>query len=287
MKLLIIGSGGMLGGELVVAAERSGHAVAGMDRSQLDLGNRKAVDSAVSDQRPDVVVNCAAWTNVDLAESHEVEATEVNGLGAGNVAWAAERSGAIVCQISTDYVFDGTKESAYLESDPTSPIQAYGRSKLAGEKAVLAAAPRSFIVRTSWLFGSANQRPNFVETMLRLGADEQPLRVVSDQVGCPTWTGHLAAGILELIGRDSYGIHHMAAAGSCSWFEFASAIFARTDLAPDLVPVGSDEMDRPARRPANSVLASEWETPVVLPGWERGLDEYLNGREQLGAGSER
>ena len=281
MKLLVTGSGGMLGGELVEVARRAGHSVTGLDHSQLDLSDPVATEEAIRASAPDAIINCAAWTDVDLAESHELEATEVNGVGAGNVAEAAERAGAIVCQISTDYVFDGRKPTAYVESDQTAPIQAYGRSKLAGEQAVLQAATRSFVVRTSWLFGLVNRRPNFVETMLRLSSGDQPVRVVSDQVGCPTWTGHLAEGILRLIEQDDYGVHHMAATGSCSWFDFASAIFAQAGLEPELIPVESREFDRPARRPANSVMVSEWETPVVLPEWEKGLEEYLAEREML------
>lgn len=284
MKLLVTGSEGMLGGELLRVAEAAGLGATGLSRGQLDLTDRATVDDAMADTRPDVVINCAAWTDVDGAEAHEQEAMEVNARGAGYLATAADREGAVICQISTDYVFDGTKVGPYVESDPTSPIQAYGRTKLAGEESVLEAAKRSFVVRTAWLYGSANARPNFVETMLKLGDSSEGVRVVSDQTGCPTWTGHLAEGILRLVEGTSYGIHHLAASGSCSWYEFASAIFSRSNLDPELVEVSSDEFPRPARRPANSVLVSEWETPVVLPEWENGLEEYLAERQSSDLG---
>lgn len=278
MKILITGAGGMLGGDMVTVAEGLDHEVIAMDHSTLDLTDQAAVEAAVRDETPGVVINCAAWTDVDGAEVHEEEATRVNAEGAGNLAAAAAKAGAKVCQISTDYVFDGAKEGAYVESDPTSPVQAYGRSKLAGEKAVRSANPDHFIVRTSWLFGPANQRPNFVETMLRIGSAGEPVMVVHDQIGCPTYTGHLAIGVVRLIDSVSYGVHHMAGSGSCSWYGFAEEIFEQAGVDANLVPTDSAGFARPAKRPANSVLASEWETPIVLPEWQRGLDEYLRRR---------
>lgn len=286
MKILITGAGGMLGGDMVTVAEGLDHQVTAMDHSTLDLTDQTAVEAAVRDEAPGVVINCAAWTDVDGAEVHEDEATRVNAEGAGNLAAAAAKAGAKVCQISTDYVFDGTKEGAYVESDPTSPIQAYGRSKLAGEQAVRGANSDHFIVRTSWLFGPANQRPNFVETMLRIGSAGEPVMVVHDQIGCPTYTGHLAIGVVRLIDSVSFGVHHMAGSGSCSWYRFAEEIFEQADVDANLVPTDSAGFARPAKRPANSVLVSEWETPIVLPEWQRGLGEYLRRRQAPEAGED-
>lgn len=269
----------MLGSDVAEAARAQGHVVVAPDRSSLDITDVSAIDSFVQEASPEVIINCAAWTDVDAAEKHEEEATRINAVGPGVLSAAAESVGAAICQISTDYVFDGEKDGPYVESDSTSPIQAYGRSKLAGEKAVIEANPRHFVVRTSWLFGPECDRPNFVETMLALGSGGQPLSVVTDQVGCPTYTGHLALGLLELIEGTDYGVHHVAGSGSCSWFEFAEEIFRQTGMEVEVSPTTSGEFARPASRPANSTLASEWNTPVMLPDWQTGLDEYLNRRD--------
>jgi dTDP-4-dehydrorhamnose reductase len=219
----------------------------------------------------DTVINCAAWTDVDGAEADPAAAAAVNATGAGNVAAAAGR----VVHVSTDYVFDGTAREPYVESAPTAPLQEYGRTKLAGELALAAANPDHLIVRSSWLFGAGG--PNFVETMLRLGDERDELRVVDDQVGCPTFTGHLAGALAELARGDLRGVLHVAGGGSCSWFGFASAIFRRSGADIRLEPCTTAEFPRPARRPAFSVLASERGAPR-LPAWEEGLDAYLGVR---------
>jgi dTDP-4-dehydrorhamnose reductase len=177
--------------------------------------------------------------------------------------------------VSTDYVFDGTKEGPYVESDPTGPLQEYGDSKLAGERASAEANENHVVVRSSWLFGAGGR--NFVETMLALGRERDELRVVDDQVGCPTFTGHLAEALVELVTGAERGVLHVAGAGSCSWFEFASEIFERAELDADLRPCPTEEFPRPARRPANSVLASERGAPE-LAAWQDGLDAYLGVR---------
>jgi dTDP-4-dehydrorhamnose reductase len=236
-----------------------------LPRAELDVTDRAAVRDAIGPD--DLVFNCAAWTDVDGAEDHEDEATRVNGEGARNVAEAA----GTVVYVSTDYVFDGWKREPYLESDPVGPLSAYGRSKLAGERATAAANPRHFVVRSSWLFGTGGR--NFVETMLGLGSEA---RVVDDQVGCPTFTGHLAEGLLRLAAGEDYGLHHMAASGSCSWFEFAREIFARAGSDTRVSPSSTADFPRPARRPAYSVLGSE--RGHSLPHWRDGLDAYLGVR---------
>jgi dTDP-4-dehydrorhamnose reductase len=236
-----------------------------LPRAELDVTDRAAVREAI---RPDdLVFNCAAWTDVDGAEEHEAEATRVNGEGARNVAEAA----GTVVYVSTDYVFDGRGHRPYVESDPVGPLSAYGRSKLAGERATAEANPRHFVVRSSWLFGPGGR--NFVETMLGLGPE---VRVVDDQVGCPTFTGHLAEALAGLAATEDYGVHHMAASGSCSWFEFAREIFARAGSGTRAEPCTTAEFPRPAPRPAYSVLASE--RGHRLPDWREGLDAYLGVR---------
>jgi dTDP-4-dehydrorhamnose reductase len=233
-----------------------------LTRSQLDVTDREAVRAAVGGD--DLVINCAAWTDVDGAEEHEDEAMRVNRDGARNVAEAA----GTVVYVSSDYVFDGTKREPYLESDPVNPISAYGRTKLAGERATADANPRHFIVRSSWLFGAGGR--NFVETMLGLGPE---VRVVDDQVGSPTFTGHLADALVALSRTEDFGIHHVAASGACSWFDFARAIFERAGSDTRVEPCTTAEFPRPAPRPAYSVLGSE--RGHALPSWEDGLDAYL------------
>lgn len=255
----------MLGQDVMrVAGERA----VGFTHAELDVTDAAAVREALSGA---TVINCAAYTNVDGAESEPEAAHAVNADGARNVGEAAAR----VVYVSTDYVFDGTKDSPYVESDPTGPLQEYGRSKLAGERATLTASPQSLIVRSSWLFGAGGG--NFVSTMLRLGEERGEVSVVADQVGCPTFTGHLADALVALAEGHGHGFLHVAGEGSCSWFEFARTIFARAAMDVDVRPCTTDEFPRAARRPANSVLESERGAPS-LPAWQDGLDAYLGVR---------
>jgi dTDP-4-dehydrorhamnose reductase len=260
VRTIVTGAGGMLGQD--VARLCGGVA---LSRAHLDVTDRAAVREAIAPD--DLVFNCAAWTDVDGAEEHEEQATRVNGAGARNVAEAA----GTVVYVSSDYVFDGRGTEPYVESDPTNPLGAYGRSKLAGERATAEANPRHFIVRSSWLFGPGGR--NFVETMLGLGPE---VRVVHDQVGCPTFTGHLAEALVRLAATEDFGVHHMAASGSCSWFEFAREIFARAGVDTRVKPCTTAEFPRPAPRPAYSVMASE--RGHRLPDWREGLDAYLGVR---------
>jgi len=223
------------------------------------------------------VVNCAAWTDVDGAEAQFEAALAVNGEGAGHVAGAASGCGAWTIHISSDYVFDGSKRSPYLEGDPVGPLSAYGRSKLAGERAIALEAPdRHTIVRSSWLFGPGG--PCFPATILRLARDRDELRVVDDQVGCPTFTGDLATALVALGARESrpVGILHVAGSGACSWYEFAREIVAGAELRCEVRPCTTAEMPRPATRPAYSVLrSSRGDEAPVLPEWRVGLEQYM------------
>lgn len=255
-RVLITGAGGQLGAalrEVFPEADARSRAQLDVASGPLELG-----------YRPRLVLHAAAWTNVDGAEEDEQGARRVNVDGTRTVA----ALGAPMVYFSSDYVFDGTKREPYVESDETRPLSAYGRTKLLGEGEV----SEGWIVRSSWLFGWTST--NFVRTMLRLGAERDEVRVVDDQRGCPTYVGHLAQAtrrLLELPG----GIWHLAAEGECTWAELAAAVFEEAGLDCRVVPIGSEELGRPAPRPAYSVLRSEREGAPRLPHWRDGLRECL------------
>jgi dTDP-4-dehydrorhamnose reductase len=270
---MVLGAAGMLGRDVARSAEAAGHEVVALGSQELDVTDGAAVEDAVRAAEPHAVANCAAYTDVDGAEAAEERALRVNGEGAGHVAGAAAAAGASVLYPSTDYVFDGRKVKPYVESDPVGPLSAYGRTKLAGERATAEANPRHQIVRTQWLFGLGGR--NFVDTMLRLGAERQELTVVDDQVGCPTYTGHLAPALVALAETGAQGVHHVAGGGECSWREFAVEIFKGAGVECRVKPGTTDELGRPAPRPAHAVLRSERPGVPVLPHWHSGLDRYL------------
>ena len=272
MRLLVTGAAGMLGTDVVAAA--SGYDVVALARADLDITDADAVRAAVRDSQPDAVINCAAWTNVDAAETEEAQATRINGDGAGHLAAAAAEVGAHIVHVSTDYVFDGAATTPYPEDAPTGPIGAYGRSKLAGEIAVAEAAPDSYaIARTAWLFGPHGK--NFVDTMLRLASERDELKVVDDQVGCPTYAGHLAVALVEIAERRLTGIHHTAGSGSCTWWDLAVATFERTGTEIKVNRGSTEELGYPAPRPLYSVLGVTRDDTPRLPRWQDGLDAHL------------
>jgi dTDP-4-dehydrorhamnose reductase len=273
----------MLGRDVMLAAGNAGHEVVGYGRVELDVTDPAQLGRRLELERPDVVINCAAWTDVDGAETAEEAAFAVNGGGAGNVAAAAAEVEARIVHVSTDYVFDGAKGAPYVESDQPAPLSAYGRTKLAGEEAVAAANKRHFIVRSAGLFGVGGR--NFVGTMLRLAEAQNEVTVVRDQVGSPTYTWHLAYGIVRLIEGIEYGIHHMAASGRCSWYEFAREIFEQAQVECRVLSITSEEFGAAAPRPAFSALVSQREHAIRLPSWQDGLAGYLAQR-QAEAGSE-
>jgi dTDP-4-dehydrorhamnose reductase len=276
MKVLIAGANGQLGKDMLLAAGNAGHDVVGFGRAEMDVADADSVRRRMELERPDMVVNCAAWTDVDGAESDEAGAFAVNGTGAGNVAAGAREVDAAVVFVSTDYVFDGQKNTPYVESDQPAPLSAYGRTKLAGEEATAAANPRHFIVRSSGLFGIGGG--NFVDTMLRLAESTNEVLVIRDQVTSPTYTWHLAYGLTRLIEGIEYGIHHMAAAGQCSWYEFAREIFEQAKTDTKVLSGTTEMLGRPAARPAFSVMQSQREHAIRLPSWNDGLAGYLAQR---------
>jgi dTDP-4-dehydrorhamnose reductase len=277
MRLLVTGAAGMLGHEVVAAGARLGHEVVAWDLPECDLTDGDGTLDAIRRLEPRAVINCAAYTNVDGAEADEATATLVNGDAAGNVARACAALGARLVHVSTDYVFDGSKREPWVESDPTSPLGAYGRSKLHGEDLVRAELPDNAIVRTAWLFGPHG--PNFVSTMLRLAAERDEVEVVTDQVGSPTFAGHLAPALVDMAERTDTGIFHGAGSGSCSWYELALEAFDAAGVSCRVLPTTAEKFARPAPRPAYSVLGSEREDPITLPPWQEGVRAHLAALE--------
>jgi dTDP-4-dehydrorhamnose reductase len=284
--VLVAGAGGMLGADVLRAGERAGHEPVGVARAELDITDGGAIERAFARVHPDAVVNCAAWTDVDGAEAHRGEAHAVNADGAGVLARAAAGAGVPLVHVSTDYVFDGQAPLGpsgaprpYAESDPTGPRSVYGATKLAGELQVLAASPRHAVVRSSWLFGVEGH--NFVATMLRLAGEREAVQVVTDQVGCPTWTGHLAPALLGLLERGVTGLLHLAGAGQVSWNGFAREIFRQAEVDCRVEPATTAQMARPAPRPAWSALESERQDVLPLPPWQDGLAGYLAARSGI------
>lgn len=278
----------MLGRDVVRAGQRAGHELVEADLPELDITDEQAVERLLERllaERGSLegVVNCAAWTDVDGAESKQEQARAVNTVGAGVLARAAARAELALLHLSTDYVFDGIapldgegRPRPYVESDPTGPRSVYGSTKLEGEREVLAASPRHTVVRTAWLYGVDGK--NFVETMLRLAGERDSVQVVTDQIGSPTWSGHLAPAILGLLERDVRGVVHMTGAGEVSWNGFAKEIFRQAEVECAVEPASSEQMARPAPRPAWSALASEREEVLAMPDWRDGLAGYLAAR---------
>jgi dTDP-4-dehydrorhamnose reductase len=272
---LVVGAGGQLGSDLLLQlGSRTGDTVVGLTRAELDVTDPAAVAAVIDQHRPDVVLNAAAYTAVDAAESDEAGAVAGNVTGPHNLAVASARAGARLVHVSTDYVFAGDGTEPYDEDAPTAPRSAYGRTKLAGEQAVLREAPDAYVVRTAWVYGASGA--NFVKTMVRLERDKPELSVVDDQIGSPTWSHDLAAGLVELaISGAAPGIYHCTNAGQTSWFGFTRAIFEELGADPGRVlPTTTAAFPRPAPRPAYSVLGDRrWRAAGLtpLPDWREAL----------------
>lgn len=262
-RLLLLGAGGQVGREIAAQAAGAGHELVALDHAGLDITDAAALTRALATARPEVVINAAAYTAVDRAESEPERAHLINAAAPGLIAQACAEQGAALIHLSTDYVFDGTKQGAYVETDPVAPLGVYGASKEEGERAVRAALARHLIIRTSWVYGIHGA--NFLKTMLRLAAERDRLTIVADQRGCPTATRDIADGLLAAVpllaaGTLAPGTYHLAGTGATSWFDFATAIVERTGLHtgrhPEIVPITTADYPTPARRPANSELSS-------------------------------
>ncbi len=283
-RLALIGHKGMLA-SMVGRIAPAEYEIFPFDLPDFDITDRDRVLRAIVPLRPDTVINCAAFTNVDACETEEDLANRVNGYGPGYLAEAARDCGARLVHISTDYVFDGKKREPYLEDDLPQPLSAYGRSKLLGEAAIQETGlERFFILRTSWLYGPGGK--NFVETIIRLATEREELRIVADQFGAPTYTGDLAQAIFNLISVDApFGIYHFSNDGACSWHEFATEIVGELKRggasvrAERILPIVTEDYPLPAQRPAYSVFSKEKYRRVTgcgIPLWRESLTKYLS-----------
>jgi len=289
MKVLVVGSNGMLGQDLMSRLVQTEHTGFGLDIPQIDITSQRELATIVKDLAPGLIINCAAYTAVDKAESEADLAFSVNRDGAANLADVCMNQSIALVHISTDYVFDGNSRQPYKESDPASPIGIYGRSKWEGEEAVRAHLREHLIVRTAWLFGARGH--NFVKTILRLGREREDIKVVADQFGCPTWTGDLADALVRIVrliadGKTpiQWGTYHFCGKGQTTWYGFAEAIIAEgrqreTVKVRRVVPITTSEYPTPAARPAWSVLdcaKMEQNFGIIPRSWQRGLAEMIN-----------
>lgn len=275
------GAGGQLGRALAPALQ--GHAVTALARAALDVSDLAGVRAALDAGRPQRIVNASGWTDVDGAEADPEGAFRANAVGPRNLAIAAAERDIPLLHVSSDYVFDGKGSRPLREDDPTGPLSAYGRSKLAGEEAVREHQPRHFIVRTAWLFAATGK--SFPNTLVSI-ADRPELRVVDDQHGSPTFAPHLAQAIARLLETERFGTWHLAGRGGTTWFGLARALLSAAGLPTPVVPVGSAEVPRAAVRPAYAVLTTMQDPPILLPPWEEGVTAWAEARRSLqGVGS--
>jgi len=285
MKVLLIGANGQLGSDLLKVCRAAQDNVIPLTHAELDVCSEAQVAKVMADAVPDIVVSTAAFHKVEECETNPARAYEVNGTGAMNLAVACQRSGAVLVNFSTDYVFDGKKKTAYEETDLPSPLSVYGVSKVLGEYLVAAYAERRFVIRTCGLYGAAGSRGrggNFVETMLRKAADGESIRVVDDQILTPTYTADLAEATRKLILSGKYGLYHISSEGQCSWYEFTRYIFECAGVDAKVSPVNSSEFASPVKRPANSVLskAKLGALGISIPSWKDALPRYLTEKRR-------
>lgn len=273
MKVLVTGANGMLGQDLCPLLEDEGYEVIETDVNNLDITNIEQVNSVLKAEKPNFVIHCAAYTNVDKAEEDIETARLINSKGTTNIAKACSDIDATLVYVSTDYVFNGQGNTPILPTDKTEPLNNYGLTKLEGEEAVKKYCSKYFITRTSWLYGIHGK--NFVETMISL-KDKPELKVVDDQIGCPTWTIELANGIIKLLDTENYGVYHVCGSGSTSWYGFAKEIFEKLGLDVNLKPCTTAEFPRPAKRPSYSVMGNN----KICRNWKVALKDYLNLRDE-------
>lgn len=276
MRILVTGASGQLGYDVERELERRGIEHLGTSSRELDITDREAVERLMAAYRPDAAIHCAAYTKVDLAEDEPERCWAVNADGTRNLAAACREIGAKLLYISTDYVFPGTGEQFHRTDDPVSPVNTYGRSKLAGELAVQSLLEKYFIVRISWVFGKNGN--NFVKTMLRLAETKAELSVVCDQIGSPTYTADLAPLLCDMVQTERYGIYHATNGGTCAWSEFAKAIFELADKQVTVYPIPTSAYPTRAARPLNSRMSKERLRDngfQELPEWKNALARYL------------
>ena len=278
MRILVTGARGMLGTDLVCILEEKEHEVFATDIDELDITQLDFLRKMTEEISPDIIINCAAYTDVDKAEEEPDKAFLINGIGVQNLALVCKDLDIDLCHISTDYVFDGTKEEPYTPNDVPCPLNTYGKSKLAGEKYIQEILSKFYIIRTSWLYGKYGK--NFVYTILNLAKKQKKLKVVNDQIGSPTWTMTLAQVIAKIIPTHKYGLYHATdkTESGISWYEFAKEIVRLSGLKSEVIPVKTEEFPRPAKRPTNSVLDSATIELILdenLPSWEQSLQKFL------------
>ena len=269
MNVLVVGSQGQLGHAL--QDELRTHHVTAYDIENLDITNRTETKRVITEIKPDVVINAAAYTNVDQAESEPDAAYRVNALGPQNLALATESVGIPLMHVSTDYVFDGNQEVPYHEFDRPNPSSIYGKSKLTGEEVVRATTSRHFIIRTAWLYHTIGK--NFPKTICGL-AQQSEVRVVHDQFGSPTYAPHLARAINVLLDTEAYGTFHFAGAGGTNWYGFTQELFQQLNIHAKIIPVTTTEFPRPAPRPKYAVLTTLQDPLITLPPWQEGITEF-------------
>ncbi|MDT8271827.1 MAG: dTDP-4-dehydrorhamnose reductase [Desulfomonilia bacterium] len=280
MRILVTGAQGMLGHEVVRVFEKAGHDVIAADimpeGTYLDITEPAAIRKALISERPDWLINCAAYTNVDACEDHEDQAFSLNAQGPEYLAQACSRFGVSLLHVSTDYVFDGTKNDPYSEHDLPHPINAYGRSKLAGEYAIRTGTREYIIVRPQWLFGIHGH--NFVATIIEIARNHEKIHVVNDQWGSPTYANDLAKAMMILVELDARGTYHLCNRGRATWYDLAKKAVEFAELDTEVVPVSSQEFPRPAKRPANSILSTKKFTEItgkLMPLWQISLEKYV------------
>lgn len=282
LKILVTGAGGQLGRELSELLPEKGHEAVAMSRKQLDVTDPVSVERAVSEAAPDLVINTAAYTDVDGSETEVERAYAANALGPRNLAQVCERAGCELLHVGTNYVFDGRREEPYAPFDAPNPESVYARTKLAGEEYVRHLSTRWYVVRTAGVYGEGR---NFVRTMLRVGRERDSLKVKADEHIAPTYARDLAAGIAEVAEGGLYGTYHVTNSGSCSWYEFACEIFRLAEIEVEVSPVPGSEYPLPAPRPANGLLSAVGSP--ALRHWGEALREYLARELETVSGGER
>ena len=277
MKVLVTGVKGQLGYDVVKDLKKRGHEPIGVDRGEMDLMKNDAIREFIMNTRPEAIIHCAAYTAVDKAEEEVEVCYQVNAEATKVIAECAKELDITLIYISTDYVFDGTKEGDYVETDLPNPINVYGASKLLGEQYVQQLLEKYYIVRISWVFGENGN--NFIKTMRRLGLERDELNIIDDQVGSPTYTADLAPLLVDMMETNKYGIYHATNEGFCSWYEFANEIFKQRGIEVKTNPITTDQYPTAAKRPMNSRMSKDKLTEfgfALLPSWEEALNNYLN-----------